>query len=83
MIRVTRLQGATMAINAELIERIESTPDTVITLVGGAHYVVAEPVEELLERIVEYRASIIRRANRPADEPNSSKLHLMDDGGGG
>ena len=81
MIRVTRLQGATMAINAELIERIESTPDTVITLVGGAHYVVAEPVQELLERIVEYRASIIRRVSQPADDPTSGRLHLLDDGG--
>ncbi|MDA8117255.1 MAG: flagellar FlbD family protein [Actinomycetota bacterium] len=81
MIRVTRLQGATMAINAELIERIESTPDTVITLVGGAHYVVAEPVEELLERIIEYRASIIRQVSRPADDPGAGRLHLVDDGG--
>ncbi len=81
MIRVTRLQGATMAINAELIERIEATPDTVVTLVGGAHYVVAEPVDELLVRIIEYRASIIRRVSMPAESRPTGGLHLLDDGG--
>ncbi|MDA8385738.1 MAG: flagellar FlbD family protein [Actinomycetota bacterium] len=81
MIRVTRLQGATMAINAELIERIEATPDTVVTLVGGAHYVVAEPVDELLVRIIEYRASIIRRVSKPAESRPNGGLHLLDDGG--
>jgi len=39
MIVLTRLNGPSFALNPDLIERIESTPDTVITLVDGAQYV--------------------------------------------
>ena len=42
MIPLTRLSGSVFAINSDLIERIDSTPDTVITLIGGTKYVVSE-----------------------------------------
>jgi flagellar protein FlbD len=53
MITATRLHGPAFALNPDLIERIESTPDTVITLVDGAKYVVRESVDELVERVRE------------------------------
>ena len=59
MITVTRLNGPAFALNADLIERIESTPDTVITLVDGAKYVVRESVDELMARVRESKAAII------------------------
>ena len=51
MITVTRLNGPAFALNPDLIERIETTPDTVITLVDGAKYVVRESVDELVARV--------------------------------
>ena len=60
MITVTRLNGPAFALNPDLIERIEETPDTVIHLVGGTNYVVVESVEE----IVHARAGIPRRGHR-------------------
>jgi len=42
-------------LNADLIETIEATPDTVISLVTGKKYVVREKVEEVIDRIVEFR----------------------------
>ena len=59
MITVTRLNGPAFALNPDLIERIETTPDTVITLVDGAKYVVRESVDELVARVRESKAAII------------------------
>jgi flagellar protein FlbD len=59
MITVTRLNGPAFVLNADLIERIEETPDTVIVLVDGTTYVVIESAEEIVARIRESKASII------------------------
>jgi flagellar protein FlbD len=59
MITVTRLNGPAFALNHDLIERIEATPDTVITLVDGTKYVVRESVEEIVDRVREARAAVI------------------------
>jgi len=55
MINVTRLNDKVFTINSDLIEMMEETPDTVITLTGGNKFVVSESIEVLLERIVEFR----------------------------
>ena len=54
-----RLNGPAFALNPDLIERIETTPDTVITLVDGAKYVVRESVDEFVARVRESKAAII------------------------
>ena len=59
MIAVHRLRGEPMFLNADLVESIEATPDTVLTLVDGRRIVVADSPEEVAERIVEFRASIL------------------------
>ena len=59
MIRVTRLNGERFALNPDLIERVEGHPDTVVFLVDGTKYVVKESVDEVLQEIREYRASIL------------------------
>ena len=70
MITVTRLNGPAFALNPDLIERIEATPDTVITLVGGTNYVVVESVDELVARVRESKAAII--ALVPPHRPTSA-----------
>ncbi|AET70286.1 uncharacterized protein, possibly involved in motility [Desulfosporosinus orientis DSM 765] len=55
MISVTRLNGKKFTLNSDLIEIMEETPDTVITLTGGNKYVVAEEIEVIIERIAEFR----------------------------
>lgn len=55
MIKVTRLNGKNFVLNSDLIETLEETPDTVITLSGGNKFVVLEHVDELIERIIEFR----------------------------
>ena len=55
MIEVTRLGGKTLLVNAELIETVEATPDTVLTLTTGRKLVVSESPEVVAERCLEYR----------------------------
>jgi flagellar protein FlbD len=59
MISLTRLSGSVFALNADLIERIDSTPDTVITLVDGKKYVVAEPLRDVMSAILRHRAEVV------------------------
>ena len=58
MIKVTRLNGKEFVVNAELVQYLEATPDTVITLVNHEKLVVKEPVDEIVRRIVEYGRSL-------------------------
>ncbi|MCX6139024.1 MAG: flagellar FlbD family protein [Ignavibacteriales bacterium] len=55
MIEVTRLQNIKLVLNADLIESIETTPDTVISLTSGKRIMVKETVEEVIQKIVEYK----------------------------
>ena len=58
MILVTRFDGSTFYINAEMIRSIEHTPDTVITLTSDYKIVVRDTAEEILERFIEYQRLI-------------------------
>lgn len=62
MILVTRLNGSPFALNPDLLERVDVTPDTVVTLIDGKKYVVAESVHELVELVRSYRASVVSAA---------------------
>ena len=68
MIRTTRLNDSEIVINADLIEVIEATPDTVITLIDGTRFVVREPPDELVHRIQHYRAGVLRLRDDPIIE---------------
>ena len=70
MILVTRLNGAVFALNPDLVERADCTPDTVVTLVDGTKYVIAESVPEFIDSVRHYRASLISQASRlDTDQP--------------
>jgi flagellar protein FlbD len=55
MIKLTRLKGSELVINAEMIEFVEAIPDTLVSLVSGKKIMVAEPVEVVIGRIIEYK----------------------------
>ena len=54
MIMVTRLDKRRVVINADLIKMIESTPDTILTLINGDTVIVRESVDEVVEKAIEY-----------------------------
>jgi len=65
MIRLTKLDGSEMYLNPDHIEIIEETPDTHITLLNGNRYLVKDKTRAIVDRIVVFKARIIRRAESP------------------
>ena len=59
MIQLTRLNNSRLAINSDLIKFVEAAPDTVLTLVTGEKVVVREGVADVIERVREFRRSIV------------------------
>src|SRR5688500_12639635 len=64
MILVTRLNGHPVALNCDLIERAEATPDTVLTLVDGTKYLLEDSVEDIGAKVRELRSSMIALAQQ-------------------
>lgn len=58
MINLTRMNDSTYTLNSELIEMVEETPDTVITLVSGKKLVVKESREDIIRLVEEYKRHI-------------------------
>lgn len=54
MIKLTRLDGSELIINANLIEVVEANPDTVVTLITSKKYMVKETPEQIVEEVVQY-----------------------------
>lgn len=62
MIRLTRINRIPLVLNSDLIEHVEVTPDTVVSLTTGQKFMVRESADEVIERVVEFR----RRIHSPA-----------------
>ena len=73
MILVHRLKGEAMYLNADLMESIQATPDTVVTMVDGKELIISEPPEVVVDRIREFRASVLTAAEefRTGGKPGS------------
>lgn len=59
MIRLSRLNGTEFHLNPDLVETVESCPDTVVTLSDGKKYVVSESPEAIVDAIVAFRRRIL------------------------
>jgi len=71
MIHVTRLNHVSVVLNSDLIEHIEVTPDTVISLTTGQKLMVMESAEEVIARVVEFR----RLINAPQHQSGTKPQH--------
>jgi flagellar protein FlbD len=79
MIRLTRLNHVPLVVNSDLIEHIEMTPDTVISLTNGQKFMVRETSEQVIDRVIDFRRAVLeampayawparsREETRPAD----------------
>lgn len=73
MIKVTKLNGSQMIVNADLIETLEATPDTVMTLTNDDKWVIRESPDEIVERVVAYRRAIHDQTPRViSNEPDTN-----------
>ena len=59
MISLTRINDTLIVLNAELIEFVEANPDTIISLSNGHKYLVKDSVDEVVEKVKEYKRSIL------------------------
>jgi flagellar protein FlbD len=59
MIKLTRLNHVPLIVNSDLIEQIEVTPDTVISLTSGQKLIVLESAEEIVEKVISFRKSVL------------------------
>ena len=60
MIQLTRLNNKPLMVNSDLIKFIEQSPDTLVTLISGEKIVVLEQAEEVRNRIIDFRRSVLR-----------------------
>ena len=60
MVTLTKLNGTPLVVNAEMIETLEATPDTIVTLTTGKKILVKEEIDKVIERIVDYRRQVLK-----------------------
>jgi len=58
MIKVTGMNKVEFILNAEIIEKLEIVPETLITLINGKKYIVLESTDTIIERILKYKKKI-------------------------
>ena len=75
MIHLTRINRAPLVLNSDLIEYIERTPDTVVSLTNGAKLLVLESPEEIVEKVVGFRQGILRGVPKDSNGMTGATLH--------
>ena len=70
MIHLTRINQAPLVLNEDLIEHMEMTPDTVITMTNGQKFVVRESSDQVIRKGIEFRREILR--NGPFQDSSGS-----------
>lgn len=70
MIALTRLNGSEIVVNAEMIENIESMPDTVISLLSGKKIIVKESPGEIMDKVKAYKSQVYSQG------PRAGKLEI-------
>ncbi len=71
MIKITRLNNTPLTVNADLIEFVEATPDTIICLTTGRKIIVKESPDEVVAKVMEFKRlsqptfSVVRSEDRP------------------
>jgi len=82
MIELTRLNGTPMVLNSDLIKTAEASPDTMLTLIHGEKLIVRETINEVVERVLTYRARLLadvaRRVHSFGDLQQAGSLSSLD-----
>lgn len=89
MIHLTRINRVPVVLNSDLIEHVEATPDTVISLTNGQKILVLETPAEIVDRVIQFRRSVLGvpsivsrgshgELRRPAGSETGASLHRSD-----
>ena len=63
MIQLTRINHVPLVLNSDLIEHIETAPDTIVSLTNGQKLVVLESIDEIVRRVIEFRRAVYARVS--------------------
>ena len=74
MILLTKLGGKEILINEQLMETAQETPDTVVTMTNGHSYIVAEKLDEIMDKIIEFN-----RMSKRSRDSRQAKSGISDD----
>jgi len=74
MIQLTRLNKQPLWLNSDLIKYVESSPDTLLTLLGGDKIVVRESCDEVVSRIIDFRRRVLQDLVPPGSAPTGANL---------
>ncbi len=81
MIELTRLNGSPLMVNSDLVKTAEASPDTMLTLITGEKMIVRETCQEVMERILTYRARLLadvaRRLPAGSDVSRAASLSSL------
>lgn len=73
MIQLTRLNHVPVIVNADLIEHVEGTTDTVVALTTGQKFMVRESAEEVVEKVIQFRKAILSSTGCPLKDADLLK----------
>jgi flagellar protein FlbD len=76
MIQLTRLNNEKFLLNSDLIEQVDITPDTLITLTNREQILVRESASELMSRIIQFRQAIQAPSSKPEIKPAEESVDL-------
>jgi len=71
MIRVTKFDGTPMMLNADWIQSIENTPDTLITLTNGVRFIIRDAAEDVVKAFLNYKHELMRKVPESTVQPNT------------
>jgi len=74
MITLTRLSGSVFVLNSDLIERIDATPDSVVTLLDGKKYVVCESLDQIIDAVRMYRSEVVAFGSQLAEQSDRREI---------
>ena len=77
MIILTRFNGAQFAVNPDLVERIQANPDTTLGMIDGTSHVVRETLQEVIELVRDWKASVLLRARDFDADPERPALRVL------
>lgn len=83
MIQLTRLNNKPLMVNSDLIKFVEQSPDTLVTLITGEKIVVLEKPSQVLEKITEFRRSVLEGMSLAWDNSSPHGLIARNPAGGG
>ena len=78
MIQLTRLNHVPLIVNADLIEHVEVTPDTVVALTTGQKFMVLESAEEVVEKVIQFRKALLSSTRCPLKISDGDEMRTLD-----